>query len=131
MEDTCKVLARIVVILGIIGTLVMVFVFGRDVSIGYFGYTETEWNFWKILIVLVSGATATTLQATVFFALGEILENLRNVKFMLSAVDNRFEDSKLQKGESNGQSWKCATCGKVNSNLVGTCACGQSKSANS
>ncbi|MDE6852625.1 MAG: hypothetical protein K2J67_09095 [Lachnospiraceae bacterium] len=80
MKGTCKTLGGVVTVLGVIGTIVLAVAGGRTVDYGL--YSVDYHRSWLLTIgYLLGGGLATVFTATVFFALGEILEDLEGLKY--------------------------------------------------
>lgn len=116
MKNICKTIGIIILILGVIGSIALAAIFGKDtfgdrswgVTIGYF----------------VAGIVVTGIQSVIYLALSEIFEYL---EYLVKKADD-IEQSQKPKAESPSmnQGWECE-CGRRNPKYTTTCTCGKSK----
>lgn len=92
-KGLCKVLARIVLILGIIGSIMLADVYGEVKDISYSVYsgisTSSERNAVLTVAILVSGLFSTSILYAILVSLGEVLEYLE----MLSKEKDNIKKS--------------------------------------
>ena len=69
-----KKLAVILFIVGVIASLVCAIVYGRTVEV-YSHRTETTFNFWLFLLILVGGCGASYVEVMALYAFGQLVEN--------------------------------------------------------
>lgn len=137
MEDYCKVIGKVWLVLGTIGSFILANVNGRvieDVSMYGIEYKRNlpltlGWFFGCMFAVLTI--------VVICHALAEIIETLDNVHYNTNNREEELENSvnymrKLTaEGGNNPASkngyWRCQKCGRENSFYTGTCACGELK----
>ena len=91
-KDLVNVLAGIVVVFGIIGTIAVAYVFGVDIEISSYSYkTYTERNWGTTFIYLISGGLITTIEAVMMSAIGECLEFGEKLSEKLDKLNGKEE----------------------------------------
>lgn len=153
MKETCRTLGGIILVLGVIGTIVLAVVGGKMEVDGYFSaHSERSWGL--TIAYLFGGGISTAFISTVFFALGEILDDMQSVKYLINEVvknvhelDKKNSDvSSLSKPQgalnshvavsdaassihasSSAEGWVCPECNRKNRSYESSCACGYYK----
>lgn len=117
MQKACKIMGFITLIFGIIGTIILAVVFGKESAntILISGYEKRNWAL--TIGYLFSGGFATAVLTVIFFSIAEILDYLQyNYEKNEPELTPQYE----------GEGWKCE-CGRTNPNYTGTCTCGRTK----
>ena len=119
MQKACKTMGYITLIFGIIGTIILAVVCGKEtIQI----LTAHERRSWALTFAyLFSGSFSTAVLTIIFFSIAEILEYLQYFY-----ENNQSETETNSTFEYKGAVWKCE-CGRTNPAYTGTCACGRTK----
>ena len=129
MKTVCNRLGYILLIGGAIGTFLLAKFNGRvvDITTSYAVYYKRDMGLTIYWIVV--GVISTVLSSVIFFALAEILETLETLEYYAAqaSTPTRLASENEKQRILNDGGWTCKKCGRVNSNVTGTCACGGSK----
>ena len=111
MSNKCRNLGLIVLILGIIGSCIMAYTIGKNIS-------EIGWIIGGV--ILVGGCFSSYVGFVRLEATAEILDNQDIIFQAISNLTEEVADAdKVPQGY-----WKC-TCGNLNPVNTGTCGCGK------
>ncbi|MBQ8569367.1 MAG: hypothetical protein IJ446_09135 [Oscillospiraceae bacterium] len=127
MKDICRVLSKVVLALGTIGSMILAGTLGKETSISAYGAIQQERNWGTTIIVFLAAAFSVFLMFVILSALGEILENQERIMYSQtnSASKNKISNSN---SSNSGGTWTCPECDTVNSNSVRMCKdCGYTK----
>lgn len=120
-----KTLSKIYLVLGAIGSVGIAFCMDEAVlAIG----------------VLLGGLLSTAIVSSIIYALAYIVGAIVSIEYKIGnleiiAATSRGEtdiEEAIRKADkeiraTRGDGWKCPKCGRINTNSVTTCLCGQSK----
>ena len=74
-KDIINVMAVVVLVLGIIGTIMIAYTYGVDVSVSSYSYrTYTERNWTTTIVYFIAGSFVTAVEYIVMQGIGECLE---------------------------------------------------------
>lgn len=113
MKNTCNVLAFIVGLLGLVGSIWLAFNRGG--------------NWFNASLWFILGCLSTTLVTVIFMGIAEILEKLENLGYKMGEISKTVNEIKDSSSEDIEDKWKCPKCGRLNENYTGSCACGASR----
>ena len=132
-----KKLAVILFVIGVIASLVCAIVYGRTVKV-YSYHTETTFNFWLFLLILVGGCIASYVEVMALYAFGQLVENSdTRTQLALDAAKERENEkwesnttpsygASARKPVTNAPKKDCPYCGARNNLNNKTCfACGK------
>lgn len=136
-SKTIKIVAVLLLFIGIIFGIVLVFACEITTHSGYYG-TRQVFN----VGLMFETWMVFDLLALFFGWLASVLEKLENIERSICGENSTINankplndyvqtainsiHSKLEK-EPTENEWKCPKCGSINQNYVGTCGCGQVK----
>ena len=133
-----KFVVYIAFVLGVIGTVVLGILLGRD--------KWGDFNFFRFLLILVIGVVGCYLSLLVLAAFAEMAEDIKYIATHLPKEEKRTAPAPINTSNSTSsiaplsshkatsslikqgaQMWTCPKCGRTNSMIIGTCSCGQEK----
>ncbi len=153
MKGTCRTLGGIILVLGVIGTIVLAIVGGKVQVQGFYS-VHSERSVGLTIGYLFAGGLTTAFTSTVFFALGELLDELQSVRYLINEVVKNVYDldtkisgmSDLSKpqgalnshvdvsdaassihGASGVAGWSCPECNRKHRSYESSCECGYYK----
>lgn len=91
VSTVLRVLAFIVLAIGIIGSFVLAFHFGyTEVTVGYYySYTERQFSAIVFFSVLMAGTLSSSISAAVLYGLGSIVACLTDIRGYLRGLSDR------------------------------------------
>lgn len=127
LETLGMVLFVILIIIGIITSIISGF---EVVDISYSGKPKYEFNFGEFFINLMSSALYAFIEYCAYHVIALLIGALASITQNTKASAKLLE-YQLSKDEPLAENeWKCKNCGKINSDYVGTCSCGNTKAGN-
>lgn len=120
-----KTTANILFWLGLVGTVILAFVFGKD--------KYGDFEFFSFFIIAVAGAVSSYISSLVLYGIGDAIEDIARTRYIAASFYER-EKAQPPKASTNRNTeiqnaggWQC-TCGRTNAGHVYICACGKNKS---
>ena len=133
-----EIAAKILFVLGIISSIVLAIVFGKD--------RWGDFNFWWFLLIVGSGSVSSYLSCLVMVAIGQAQQdaeiNHQYLATLVSSYERQSANSAVSKSDmptsytkqntstsnsASSKTWTCPKCGKLNGMVIGTCSCGESR----
>lgn len=133
MKNICKNIGYAVLVLGTIGSIYLANKLGVSLTGLIYSHYERDWG--QTIVIFLTGFASSGITSVIFLALSEILEKLEFVTYNTTPNNepSLFEQiseentKKLHEKMLAEGGWKCAHCGRVNHQTVGSCACGAVK----
>lgn len=153
MKGICRTLGGIILVLGVIGTIVLAVVGGKVQVEGWYS-VHSERSLGLTIGYLFVGGLSTAFTSTVLFALGELLDELQSVRYLVNEVVKNVYDldtkvsgipdlSKPQgalnshvavsdaassiHGSGSEAGWTCPECNRNHRSYESSCECGYYK----
>lgn len=127
LETLGMVLFVILIIIGIIASIIAGF---EVVDISYSGKPEYEFNFGMFFLSLLDYALYAFIEYCAYHVIALLIGALASITQNTKATARLLEYQMSENELPDENEWKCKNCGKINSNYVGTCACGNIKAEN-
>ena len=127
LETLGVVLFVILVIIGIIASIISGF---QVVDISYSGNPVYEFNFGMFCLTLLDYALYAFIEYCTYHVIALLIGALASITQNTKATARLLEYQASANELRVQNEWKCEKCGKINSDYVETCSCGNTKEKN-
>lgn len=122
LKNVCKLVSKVILVLGIIGSFFLAYSSGLivDISSRSSSY-DLERNWLLTILIFIFSCFGTFASFLLFHSLGEILD-------YLDILHTNMKEAIPEAPEADDPAmWVCESCGRKNKPYVGTCSCGQNR----
>lgn len=127
IETLGMVLFLILIIIGVITAVISGF---ETIGINYSGKPKVEFNFGTFIVNLINSALYAFIEYCAYHIIALLIGALASITQHTKATAKLLEYQLSKDDPISNNEWKCKNCGKVNSDYVGTCSCGNTKAEN-
>lgn len=125
-KEFIKILARIHLVLGLIGSTYLAYSKGKILTSVRFEIYERNWLI--TVAIFIASFYGVLILYTILSSLYSIIDSIDFITYnaLREGKQSFYPVGNLKKELKEGQ-WRCADCGKVNNDYVKHCGCGASK----